>query len=175
MNHLMIQLLSEAKFLQTDITCNVTTDYPNLFNVMVLNYDSLEWAIVGRVHLFHQISTAYVLAFSKLFLKCKNCYPIFELCKLLVGVITDWSDAQVNGLKKFAGDKVATQLLKGCRVHWIRSWHHIRDKIIWNEPKEKQIFTKISLAITKSARIDALSCFTVIMFTVFSKNSGQHQ
>ena len=142
MNPLMIQLLSEAEFLQTDITYNVTTDYPYLFNAVVFNYDTLEWAIVGRVHLSHQTSAAYALAFSKLFTKCKNRYPNFELGKSLVGVITDWSDAEVNGLKKFAGDKVATQLLKGCRVHWIRSWHRVRDKNIGNAPKESKYLLK---------------------------------
>ena len=162
MNPLMVQLLSEAEFLQTDITYNVTTDYPYLFNAVVFNYDTLEWAIVGRVHLSHQTAAAYALAFSKLFTKCQSCYSNFELGRSHVGVITDWSDAEVNGLKKFAGDKVATQLLKGCRVHWIRSWHRVRDKIIGNVKKEKQIFTKIASAITKSAGIDALNCFRVL-------------
>jgi len=169
MNPLMVQLLSEAEFLQTDITCNVTTDYPYLFNAVVFNYDTLEWAIVGRIHLPHQTAAAYALAFFKLFTKCQSCYSNFELGRSLIGVITDWSDAEVNILKKFAGDKVAIQFLKGCRVHWIRSWHCVRDKIIGNVKKEKQIFTKIASAITKSARIDALTCFRVLCSQLSAK------
>ena len=60
-------------------------------------------------------------------------------------------NAEINGLKKFAGDTVATQLLKGCKVHRILLWHRVRDKVInsRNKIREKQIFSKIAMGITE--------------------------
>lgn len=121
MNPYMAKLLSVSEFIQTDITYNVTVDFPYLFNAVAFDYDVLERVVVGRVHLSHQNSSAYALAFSKIFTKCAKNHPQFQLGKSLLGIVTDWSDAEVNGLKKFAGDTIATQLLEGCKVHWAHS------------------------------------------------------
>ena len=59
--------------------------------------------------------------------------------------MTDLSDAEINGLKRSVGEDSAMQLLKGCKVHWIRSWHRVRDRVVHSmqKVKEKQIFTKL--------------------------------
>ena len=57
------------------------------------------------------------------------------------------------------------QLLKGCKVHWIRSWHHVRDRVVHSmqKVKEKQIFNKITYtAITHCDGPSALEYFTVL-------------
>jgi len=164
MNPYMGKLLSTSEFIQTDITFNVTAEFPYLFNAVAFDYDILEWVIVGQVHLSHQNCSAHVLAFSKIFTKCGKDYPQFQLGKSLLGIITDWSDAEVNELKKIAGDSVGTQLLKGCRVHWNYSWHRVRDRVVngTDKIKEKQIFNKIAVKITECHGIDALSCFRVL-------------
>ena len=41
----------------------------------------------------------------------------FELGSTLQGVVTDWSDAEINGLKMAVGKRTAEKLLKGCKVH----------------------------------------------------------
>ena len=33
-----------------------------------------------------------------------------------MGVITDWSDTQLNGLQAAVGDMVASKVVKGCKV-----------------------------------------------------------
>jgi len=38
-------------------------------------------------------------------------------CMTLVGVVTDWSDAEINGLRMAVGKETAEKLLKGCKVH----------------------------------------------------------
>jgi hypothetical protein len=49
----------------------------------------------------------------------------------LVGkaVVLDWSDAQVKGLKAAIGDFQTTTLIKGCKVHWLRSCQCVADKV----------------------------------------------
>ena len=37
----------------------------------------------------------------------------------LHGLIVDWSDAQIKGLKLAVGRERAEKLLKGCKVHWM--------------------------------------------------------
>ena len=69
-----------------------------------------------------QGKSAYQLAFSKTFTKCKADNPNFELGRSLLGVIINWSDAEIQGLEGAVGPDVATRFLKGCSVHWSRSW-----------------------------------------------------
>ena len=47
MNPYMEKLLSASEFIQTDITYNVTIDFPYLFNAVAFDYDISEWVIVG--------------------------------------------------------------------------------------------------------------------------------
>jgi len=34
---------------------------------------------------------------------------------MLMGVVTDWSDAKINGLRMAVGKETAEKLLKGCK------------------------------------------------------------
>jgi len=45
---------------------------------------------------------------------------------------------------------MARTLLKGCQVHWNRSWQRVRDRIVLCKEKafEKSIFEKIARQIT---------------------------
>ena len=56
------------------------------------------------------------------------------------------------------------QLLKGCKVHWIRSWHRVCNRVVHSmqKVKEKQIFSKIATAITQCDGPSALECFKVL-------------
>ena len=59
---------------------------------------------------------AYQQAFSAVFDEVKKDYPEFAVGKTLMGVITDWSDAQLNGLIGAVGEEVASRVVKGCKV-----------------------------------------------------------
>ena len=91
-------------------------------------------------------------------------HPNFQPNETLLGVVTDWSDAEINGLKSCVGEDEAMQLLKGCKVYWIRSWHRVRDRVVdsTQKIKEKQIFNKIATAITHCDGHNALECFKVL-------------
>ena len=52
----------------------------------------------------------------------------FELGSTLQGVVTDWSDAEINGLK----------LLKGCKVHWQRSCQRVADKVLSSHDRKRE-------------------------------------
>ena len=113
---LMAKVATNAEFIQTDITYDENSDYRYLFNVVAFNDVTMEWMVVGRVRLDKQDSAAYRLAFTKFFETCKHHDSKFELNQTLVGIITDWSDAEINGLKEAVGKEVAENLLKGCKV-----------------------------------------------------------
>ena len=50
-----------------------------------------------------------------------------------MGVVTDWSDAEINGLRMAVGKDTAEKLLKGCKVHWQRSCQRVADKVTKTE------------------------------------------
>ena len=57
---------------------------------------------------------AYSIAFKKVFNKCND----FVVGEMLLGVVTNWLDVGINGLKLALGTETAESLLKGCHVHW---------------------------------------------------------
>ena len=114
MSPYMSQLLSTSEFIQTDITYNVTTEFTYLFNTVTFDYHLMEWEVVASSH---QNGSAHALAFIKIFKKCKMDHPSFQPIKSLLGIVTDWSYAEINGLKRSVGEDAAIQLLKGCKVH----------------------------------------------------------
>jgi len=164
MNPNMSELLSISEFIQTNITYNVNTEFRYLFNAVAFDYNLMGWEVVARVHLSHKNGIAHALAFSKMFKKCKSDHPSFQPTETLLGIVTDWSDSEINGLKISVGEAAAHQLLKGCKVHRIRSWHHVRDRVVHSmeKVKEKQIFNKIATAITHCNGPSTLECFKVL-------------
>ena len=78
---------------------------------------------MSRVWLDNQSSSGYRLAFHKMFESCKEKFPNFTIGKTLKAIVLDWNDAQINGLKAAIGESQATALIKGCKVHWLRSCH----------------------------------------------------
>ena len=129
MNPLMSSILAESEFIEADITYNETKEYPYLFNVVAFNDVTLDWVVVSRVRMDKQDGNAYALAFSKTFKKCKADHPDFEPGKTLKGVVVDWSDAEIKGLSQAVGQDMAIELLKGCAIHWTRSWREF--VIVW--------------------------------------------
>ncbi len=96
-----------------------------------------------------QGANAHALPFKKTFQKCEADHPTFEAGVSLTGVVTDWSDAEILGLGEAVGKDTAKTLLKGCKVHWSRSWPRMRDKVASSTDKsrERAIFSKIASQI----------------------------
>ena len=145
----MSKVGSEADFLQCDITYDDCRDYPYLFNAVAFDNTSMEWVVVARVRLDTQTSAGYALCLKKLFDKCKNANENFELGLTLQGIVTDWSDAEIRGLKIAAGKDTAEKLLKGCKVHWRRSCQRVAEKVLSSQirGREKKVFLQIASKI----------------------------
>ena len=151
MSPFMSKIASEADFIQTDITYDECKAYPYIFNAVAFNKVSMEWVVVARIRLDSQSSEGYALCFRKMFDRCRNSNEDFELGSTLLGIVTDWSDAEINGLRKAAGKKMAETLLKGCKVHWHRSCQRVADKVSSSKDKkkEKSVFMKICSQIQR--------------------------
>ena len=89
----------------------------------------MRWIIVCRIRLTKQTHKGYALCFRLMFDRCKKECPSFELGRTLVGIVVDWSDAEAQGLRDAVGEELANQLLKGCQVHWMRSYQRVADKV----------------------------------------------
>ena len=166
MSPLMAKVLSEAQFLQTDITYNENTQYPYLFNAVAFNDVTMDWMVVSRVWLDTQNHLGYKLAFQKMFDTCKERFPNFDAGETLKAIILDWSDAQVNGLKEAIGETKATALIKGCKVHWLRSCQRVADKITSNKSTERELLLKIARKIQSlSSAVDIVACFETLCDT----------
>ena len=96
---IMSDVLCAANFMQFDITYDECTDYPYIFNAIAFNKITMDWMAVGRLRLNKQPADAYAIAFKKIFSKCSGSNSSFVVGETLIGVVTDWSDAEINGLK----------------------------------------------------------------------------
>ena len=113
MSPTMVKVASEADFIQCDITYDDCRDYPYIFNAVAFNKVSMEWMVVTRLRLDAQSASAYALGFKKVFEKCKRFNKEFELGSTLQGIITDWSDAEISGLKMAIGNDLIIKRLQG--------------------------------------------------------------
>ena len=67
----------------------------------------------------------YRKAFTLMFDTCRADEPSYDVHKSLQGIIIDWSHTEYSGLVKALGSELATKLLRGCAVHWARSYQHV--------------------------------------------------
>ena len=165
MSPFMCSLLAESEFVEADVTYNKTREYPYLFNMVAFNYVTMDWVVVSRVRMNKQDAAAYGLAYSKTFAKCRSVHNNFEPGKSLAGVVVDWSDAEIKGLGIAVGKELAVTLLKGCKVHWTRSWQRVRDRVVTSEDKvrEKRLFSSIASHIPNiSAGNNVVAAFEVL-------------
>ena len=162
MSPYMSKIAIEADFLQCDITYDDCREYPYLFNAVAFDNTSMEWVVVARVRLDTQSSAGYALCFRKLFEMCQNGNEKFQLGITLKGVVTDWSDAEICGLKTALRNEMAEKLLKGCKVHWQRSCQRVAEKVISSKERgrEKKVFLQIAYKIqVLDSSVSVIACF----------------
>ena len=122
----------------------------------------MEWMVIGQVRLDKQNKEAYSLALKKILERCSSIREDFEVGQTLLGIITDWSDAEINGFEAVVGRAKAMELLKECKVHWQHSCQHVADRVATssNRKREKDIFLVIASQVQKlESAIDIVSCF----------------
>ena len=85
-------------------------------------------------------------------------------------VVTDWSDAEIKGLGEAIGKETAQTLLKGCKVHWSRSWQRTRDRIVTSDDKEREraLFSCIASAIPNIEGQKVAMCFQALFGKLLS-------
>ena len=113
---------------------------------------------MGRVRLDSQSSAGYALCYKKMFEKCRSANENFELGQTLQGIVTDWSDAEIRGLKTAVGKNMAEKLLKGCKVHWQR-------KVLSSQERgrEKKIFLQITSKVQiLDSSVSIIACFEAL-------------
>ena len=99
--------------------------------------------VVSCVQMTREDHNAYALGFRKTFEKCKRDHQEFELRKSLLGIVIDWSDAEIRGLRDAVVIEMAKALLKECQVHWNRSWQRVRDCVLSTREKHlRKVFLK---------------------------------
>ena len=97
------------------------------------------------------------MAFKKLLEKCSSGN--------LRGLIVDWSDAQIKGLQLAIGNEKAEMLLKGCKVHWIRSCQRVAEKVAFScdRQKERTLFVHVARQIPLfTSAISVVACFETL-------------
>jgi len=160
MSPLMSQLLAGADFVETDTTYNENAELTFLFNATVFDYKTMKWAIVARMRGNKESSEFYRLAFKLMFDTCKRDHPNFKVGDSLKGIIVDWSDTEAKGLREVVGEDVAELVLRGCNVHWVRSYQRVAERVNAGEKKEN-----------KRAAVDA---FCLISKHIMIVNERQH-
>ena len=164
MSPLMTNVAVESDFMQCDITYDACREYPYIFNAVAFNSLLMEWMVVARVTLDKQTAEGYGLAFRKVFDHCSKSSKTFKVGRTLLGVVTDWSDSEAGGLKLAVGEKLAEELLKGCKVHWQHSCQRIANRVASskNKQKEKEIFLSIANQIQKEEPLRIVACFETL-------------
>ena len=165
MTPLMSKLLSDADFVETDTTYNENTE---LINATVFDYNTMKWAVVARIRSNKEDAEFYKNAFTLMFQTCKKDYPRFKLENNLKGIIVDWSDTETKGLRQAIGEDTADRLLRGCNVHWARSYQQVADRVNSTVQKcNKKIASEAFCAVAKlittvKTKEDVLKCFDVL-------------
>ena len=151
MSPLMSKTLASSPFIETDITYNETKEYPYLFNAIAFDPITMHWMIVCRIRITKQTKEAHAFCFKLMFDRCKKDNPDFCEGKTLLGVVIDWSDAEADGLRIAVGAETANLLLKGCKVHWIRSYQRVADKVCKHHHPEKRAVEKEAFILLAAA------------------------
>ena len=110
----------------------------------------------------------YKTAFTLMFDTCKADEPSYDVHKDLQGIVTDWSDTERSGHIKALGSDVASKLLRGCAVHWARSYQRVAARVVAKSSTEiklkaREAFELIAQAIPNLANENQVQqCFAAL-------------
>ena len=138
----MSSVMATSEFLCADVTFPEVTHYKYLLNITCYNFLLQKWQVTARVMMNRLTAMAYEKSFELAFKCCTDSDPEFENGKNIVGFVVDFSDAQAKGFESVVGESKAIEVLRGCRVHWMRQAMKQADKMSNNEV-EKKLFIKV--------------------------------
>jgi len=143
----MLRVMSDALFIQADVTFPQTSAFPYLLNIVCFNHETLQFQAVARVLMNNLSALAYKMAFTKVFEIATKIHPEFEEGKHVNAWIVDFSTSQHSGLSAAIGVK-ASQIIRGCDVHFKRNVKKVAIKVSPN-PESQKVFEKIAYFIPK--------------------------
>ena len=77
---------------------------------------------MARVRMDKLDSSAYEAAFHSIFTHTKKNHPEFDVGKTMKGIVDDWSDTQMNGLKLAIREAKANEVVKAARYFFIQNY-----------------------------------------------------
>ena len=157
--------MAAADFIQTDVTYGENKVLPYLFNATVFAEVTMKWVIVTRLRCNKENSEMYKKAFTLMFDTCKSDEPSYDVHKNLQDIVVDWSDSERSGIVKALGSDLASKLLRGCAVHWARSYQRVAARVSAKSSTEiklkvRETFEHIAQAIPNLANENQVQkCF----------------
>ena len=122
MSPFMANILSES---EADTTYNDNCELEYLLNCIAFDYTTLRWMPVARMRANVEDAHFYAKGYELM----QKYHNEFHLATSLSGIVTDWSDTEAKGLSLVIEKDKAEKLLKGCTVHWARSYQRVADRL----------------------------------------------
>ena len=138
----MSNIMAGADFMQVDVMYGENSVLPYLFNATAFDETTMKWVIIARMRCNKENATMYEIAFKQMFATCTQDVPEYNVDKQLQGVVVDWSDTEPAGLIKALGPELAGRLLRGCAVHWARSYQRVAKRIPSTVTSGKKILAR---------------------------------
>lgn len=162
---LNIELLAKADFCEPDVTYPDTNQpFRYLLNIVVYDEVTMAYVVVARVLMSNLSAMAYKTVFAEIFRIVKEKYPNFEPLDLMA--VADFSEAQKKGYlaaQNALGNRAfQLQLIKGCVVHWKRSYHRVLQKLC-RTSLERALFTSIADKIPLARNEDEASALFSVL------------
>ena len=168
MSPFMSKVMASADFIQVDVTYGENSVLPYLFNATAFDEITMKWVIIARMRCNKENTSMYETAFEQMFATCKKDISSYDVNTHLQGIVVDWSDTERAGLIKTLGSELATKLLRGCAVHWARSYQRVAARVSTtvansNRMLARQAFEYIAQAIPSlKCGDDVQKCFNVL-------------
>jgi hypothetical protein len=154
--------LSQATHMFVDVTYTGNTMFPYLLNMVTFNERILHYNAVARVLCNKQDGESYATSIKTVFDFVSKKYTKFENGKNLKEILVDFDDAQANGFRKAMGEEVANKVLRGCKVHWLRSVQRV-SKMVTKNQEEAALFERIAKkATTVREKKDVYAIFDIL-------------
>ena len=129
MSPFISKVMAAADFIQADVTYGENKILSYLFNATVFDEVTMKWVIVTHLRCNKENSEMYKKAFSLMFDTCKSDEQSYDVHKNLQGIVVDWSDTERSGIIKVLGSDLTSKLLRGCSVHWARSYQRVAARV----------------------------------------------
>ena len=106
-----------------------------------------------------------------MFETCHKEHQSFKVGESLKGIIVDWSDTEAKGLREMIGEDTTQLVLKGCIVHWIRSYQRVAVRVNSIVSKENRTAVEAFCLIAKHIMIVTEKQHVLQLFNVLHDTS----